>query len=306
MQNNYDSIIVDLFSKGIPIVDFLLNSLSLNEQQLNADWRVALLHFLLDVLYHPEGYAQFNNIYQSRTRVHRLKILLYHLNEELPVCEEILRLVRYKSIIFEKILAGQRIRFTIILDRSGSMNSTDHHHKSRWTIAKDAVEHMAEQIEKLTQGTAHGMTLWMFSSPPHNKYPGLRSCEDVEAAFCKEKPGGSTDLAGVLENVFEDHFSHNEPEHILVVTDGEPNTKEDVIRTLVRSINRLPNPDDFGITFMQVGCCADAAEYLHDLQDHLVERGARFNVVDALTHEDYENLTLCGVILKYLPLRPHF
>jgi len=302
---NYDGFIADLFNRGVAIVDFILNSLSLNERQLPDDVRTALLHFLLDVLYHPEGYLQFNSINQVRTRVHRIKILLNHLNEEIEPCPDILQLIRYKSIIFEKILAGQRIRYTMVLDRSSSMENHDTERHSRWSIAKDAIEHMAEQVEKLTQGTVHGMTLWMFSDQ-HNKYPGLRSCEHVESVFSKERPCGSTDLAGVLNSVFEDHFSHNEPEHVLVVTDGEPNSKEAVSKVLVNNINLLSDPDNFGISFMQVGCCVDAAEYLHDLQDHLVVHGAKYNVVDALTHEDYDGLTLCGVIKKFLPLRPHY
>jgi hypothetical protein len=306
LQSNYDGFISDLFSKGVLLVDFILNSLSLNEKQLPQEWRAALLQLLIDVLYRPEGYLQFNSVNQVRTRVHRIKILLYHLNEELSPCPDILRLIRYKSIIFEKILAGQRIRYTLVLDRSTSMNSHDNEGKSRWRIAKDAIEHMAEQIEKLTSGTVHGMTLWMFSDPPHNKYPGLRTCDHVEAAFIREKVSGSTDLAGVLNNVFEDHFSHNEPEHVLVVTDGEPNSKEEVHRVLVKNINSLTDPDNFGITFMQVGCCVDAAEYLHDLQDHLIEQGARHNIVDSLTHEDYDGLSLCGIIHRYLPSRPHY
>jgi len=259
------------------------------------------LHMLYDLLYFPQGEQQFNTLYETRTRIHRLKILLYHLNAELPPCEDILCRVGYKSIIFERILAAHKIRYTLILDRSGSMVSHDHHRSPRWDIAKDAMKHMAEQVERLTQGTPHGITLWVFSSAPHNKYPGLRTCDDVENVFRSEKPGGSTDLAGVLLNAFNDHFTHNEQEHILVVTDGEPDSQDAVTTALVQNINLLQHPEELGITFMQVGCCEQAAEFLHDLQDHLIVRGAKYNVVDALTHEDYGGSSLCDVIQQYLP-----
>jgi len=284
------------------IVDLILNTLAMGPSEVTNNLRVALMHMLFDVLNYQQGMDQFNTKFESRTRIHRLKILLYHLNEELPPCEEILCRVKYKSIVFEKILAAQQIRYTLILDRSGSMVTHDHHGQPRWDIAKDAMKHMAEQVERLTNGSPHGITLWMFSSPPHNKYSGLRKCDEVEKVFEKEKPGGATDLAGVLENAFEDHFTHKEQEHILVVTDGEPNSQDAVITALVQNINRLQHPEELGITFMQVGCCEQAAEFLHDLQDHLIEKGAKYNVVDALTHEDYDKLSLCDIIRNYLPI----
>jgi len=42
------------------------------------------MYMLFDVLSYLQGMLQFNTQIESRTRIQRLKILLYHLNEELP------------------------------------------------------------------------------------------------------------------------------------------------------------------------------------------------------------------------------
>jgi len=96
---------------------------------------------------------------------------------------------------------------------------TADHGKPRWATSKDAMGHMTKQIERLAP---YGITLWMFSSP-HAKYTGLRTSESVGEVFCKEKPGGATDLSGVLASAFEDHFLNCERTY-LVITDGEPSS----------------------------------------------------------------------------------
>ena len=283
MVDSFDLIEQLLATNQIAMVDLIIDTLSLSEDQLGMQDRIAIIHLLDEVIMeHTIGMLQFNSIaiwkLQSRTRLSRLRVLLNHLNEELPICEEVLDHVHYKSIVFEKILAKMSMRYTLILDRSGSMHTHDTgHSKSRWHTAKAAVEHMAEQVERLVS-TKKGMTLWMFSSPPHSRYTDLKTCEDVESVFCKEKPHGLTDLSGVLRQAFEDHLTFNQPEHILVVTDGEPSNRDDVITVLVEFINKLSSPDQLGITFMQVGEDSTAADYLHNIQDHIVDLGAKYAV----------------------------
>jgi len=116
------------------------------------------------------------------------------------------------------------------------------------------------------------------------------------------RPGGSTDLAGVLRQVMSDHFYHGggRPEHILVITDGEPDCEADVVSELVQGINCLTSETELGITFLQVGCCEKAARFLHQLQDCLTENGAKWNIIDCLTHHDYEGQRLCDIISQFV------
>jgi len=139
------------------------------------------------------------------------------------------------------------------------MNTCDHH-CSRWVDAGEAIEEMAEVMENLATG---GMTLYMFSSPmpQHPKFIGLRCAEDVQRLFSSHRPGGSTDLAGVIRQVFLDHFQHRQPEHILIITDGVPDSSDCVTAELVSGINQLSSPDELGLTFMQVGHDEHAASF---------------------------------------------
>jgi len=188
----------------------------------------------------------------------------------------------------------------MIVDKSGSMESK-HHDVSRWHDAKRATEQMSERIERFR--TPWGMKLYLFSSPgAHPKYEGLRTCEDIHKIFHHMHPGGSTDLAGVIRQAFADHFAGGMQEHFLIVTDGVPDNRDEVIAALISGINRLRDENELGVTIMQVGNDHDAADFLHELQDCLTEKGARFNVVDCITHHQYHGRSLAQVIQEYLPL----
>jgi len=253
---------------------------------------VEMVHFFATTVTYPSG---------ALTRLERIRILLKEDNEELAPGEKILDRVGYKSVLFEKIGAGWVIRYTMIVDKSGSMASKDHHDVTRWHDAKRAAEQMSERIERFH--TTYGMTLYLFSSPgTHPKFEGLRTCEDIHKIFHHTHPDGSTDLSGVISQVFVDHFAHTQQEHALILTDGVPDNKDAVINALIGGINRLKDENEMGVTIMQVGHDHAAAEFLHELQDCLTEKGARFNVVDCITHHQYHGRQLSAVIQEYLPL----
>jgi hypothetical protein len=109
----------------------------------------------------------------------------------------------------------------------------------------------------------------------------------------------------VLSQVFKDHFEQRRMEHVLVVTDGEPDSKSNVIQVLVSGINQLSSDKELGITFMQVGCNEQAADFLHELQDCLTEKGAKYNIVDCITHRDYDGKKLCQIIHQHLKEKRH-
>jgi len=292
-----------MLRKGHDSVDVVTLLLASPCHELGEYARKGLLSMLYALVNTSEGMPKFNQPKLvdglSLTRLSRLRVLLEEVNEELPEGERVLEMVGYFSVLFEKIVAGWKIRYTIILDKSGSMDTCDHH-VSRWKDAGIACEHMAEAMEDLAVG---GMTMYLFSSPTsqHPKYENLKCSEDVQKIFGSQCPGGSTDLAGAMHQAFGDHFQHGQPEHILVITDGEPDNSASLVRELIAGINNLANPDELGITFMQVGHCHSAAAFLHELQDCLTEQGAKWNVIDCITHNSYHGQKLCDIVHRYLP-----
>eukprot|EP01126_Amoeba_proteus_P011316 TRINITY_DN14549_c0_g2_i14.p1 TRINITY_DN14549_c0_g2~~TRINITY_DN14549_c0_g2_i14.p1 ORF type:complete len:319 (-),score=59.13 TRINITY_DN14549_c0_g2_i14:179-1135(-) len=265
------------------VMDVTLFLLSLSSDELAGHYRICLLKLLLGLILVPSGLQKFNSTYGNLTRLSRLRILLLEVNEETEEGRNLLEMLGYFSVLFEKISAGWSIRYTIILDKSGSMTYSDGF-GMRWADAKEACEHMADAMESLA---INGMTMYLFSESQssHPKYTGLTCSRDIQRIFESNNPAGGTDMSGVLRQALNDHFVHREQEHILVITDGEPNNRDDVVRTLVEGINKLALPDELGITFMQVGHDREAAQFLHELQDCLTEKGARWNVVECITYE---------------------
>ena len=74
-----------------------------------------------------------------------MKVLLWHHNEELPQTQAILRQVGYKSMFFEKVRARVPMRFTVVVDKSGSM-ATSKHHRTRWEEANLALQHLTKTL----------------------------------------------------------------------------------------------------------------------------------------------------------------
>jgi len=294
------------------LVDILISILKLEECAYPLPLRRTLLQFLSQLLALPADNFYFNRFFNDlivqpdssvRGRIERLRVLLLERNEETIEGEHLLKRLNYTSLLFEKVNLGLQMKYTIVLDKSGSLLGHEHG-KSRWQDAHEAIEHLTEAVERLSTG---GMNLYLFSSKAakHPAYFGIQTCEEVKKIFSQIKPGGSTDLAGCLHQVFDDHFTHNagRPEHVLVITDGEPDSEQHVIHTLVSGINRLGSENELNITFLQVGCCERAAAFLHKLQDCLTEAGARFNVIDCLTFRDYDGLRLCDVITRNVIIR---
>jgi len=233
-QNDINSMI------QIPnFIDFLVLQVSAPPNEMNQQLRKCLLSLLRDCISNPMGLTQFNTTYLDRGRLSRLKILLRHINEQEPATEDILRLTNYKSVLFEKIKNQWKIRYTIVLDRSGSMSGAN------WKEAEETIEHLAERIEEVAP---NGMTLWLFSDKSQ-KFSDLRTCEQVNEVFQKVKPNGGTNLTGVLKDVAKDHFQHGIQEHLIVITDGEPNEKESVFTTLVDISNKMQYEEELGISF---------------------------------------------------------
>jgi len=131
------------------------------------------------------------------------------------------------------------------------------------------------------QADPDGITLYFFSGKGHlKKYENIKTSQHVTTCFEKEKPGGSTDLAGVLSAAFKEHFSKpGRQTTILVITDGEPDNKQTVVKEIVNAANRIQRDEDLSVSFIQVGNDNAAARFLKQLDDDIK---AKFDIVDTL------------------------
>ncbi|EGC32485.1 hypothetical protein DICPUDRAFT_98865 [Dictyostelium purpureum] len=200
------------------------------------------------------------------------------------------------GVTFVKFFYYARSRYardyTLIIDKSGSMAGP------LWKQAEGAVAKIAPFA---CGADPDGISLYFFSSPSprHPKYDNIRDGNMVMGLFARERPNGTTDLYGVLNQAINDHFAKgNKPETILVITDGIPNSESDVINLIVNTTKRISSPEDLSISFIQIGHDKAASKFLKKLDDDLKKKGARYDIVDCVTADEMRHLTFETLIDK--------
>jgi len=190
--------------------------------------------------------------------------------------------------------------YTLIIDRSGSMAQKDQvGGRSRWATARETTEAIAAKCDALD---TDGLTLYVFGSR-FRRYDGV-GAERVAQVFEENEPCGGTDLAGVLQHAFESYFARKakakekaRPETILVITDGEPDDRRAVIRTIVDASRRIERDEELALSIVQVGKDPGARRFLKLLDDELVSAGAPFDICDTVTLDEAEAIGLTEVLL---------
>ncbi len=190
--------------------------------------------------------------------------------------------------------------YTLIIDKSASMSTPDQRNgRTRWEEVQESTLGLARKCEQLD---SDGITVYLFAGR-FKRYDNVTSGK-VAQIFEENEPGGSTDLAGVLKDAFNNYFQRKSigqtkpnGEIILVVTDGEPDDRTLVMKEIVEASCRIDQDVELGITFLQVGLDPKASQFLKALDTELTEVGARFDVCDTMTFEQMENQTLTEVLI---------
>jgi uncharacterized protein with von Willebrand factor type A (vWA) domain len=191
--------------------------------------------------------------------------------------------------------------YTLIIDKSGSMATPDQKGgKSRWLTAQESTFALASKCE---QFDPDGITIYVFSGR-FKRYENVTSVK-VTQIFQENDPSGTTDLAGVLKHATDNYFQRKASgqtkangETILVITDGEPDDRKEVMRVIIEASRRMDRDEELAISFIQVGTDAQATRFLKVLDDELQSAGAKFDICDTITMEDMEDLSLSEVLLN--------
>ncbi len=148
-----------------------------------------------------------------------------------------------------------------------------------------------------------GITVYVFSGR-FKRYDNVTAAT-VAQIFKENEPSGSTDLAKVLQDALNSYFQRKAAgqtkangETILVVTDGDPDDRKAVMRVIIEASRLLDRDEELAISFIQVGTDATATQFLKVLDDQLQGAGAKFDIVDTVTVEDMEDMTLTEVLLN--------
>jgi vWA found in TerF C terminus len=191
--------------------------------------------------------------------------------------------------------------YTLIIDKSGSMSTKDKAGGlSRWQIMQESALALANKCEEFDPD---GMTVYLFSGK-FKRYDNVTAAK-VNTIFQENDPSGRTDLAAVLADAIASYFQRKATgktpangEIILVVTDGEPDDRKAVMQVILDATQRLDRDEELAISFIQVGLDEAATKFLKILDDDLSRAGAKFDIVDTITMDDMEDLTLKEILLS--------
>lgn len=191
--------------------------------------------------------------------------------------------------------------YTLIIDKSGSMSTPDQAGgRSRWDTAQESTLAIARKCE---QFDPDGMTLYVFSGR-FKRYENVTSSK-VAQIFQENDPSGSTNLAAVLQDATSNYFKRKAAgqtkpngETILVITDGEPDDRRAVMRTIIDASRQMERDEELAISLIQVGTDQTATRFLKVLDDELQSAGAKFDIVDTVTLEDMEDMSLTEVLMN--------
>jgi uncharacterized protein with von Willebrand factor type A (vWA) domain len=191
--------------------------------------------------------------------------------------------------------------YTLIIDKSGSMSTRDQEgNKSRWVVMQESAFALASKCEELDPD---GMTVYVFSGR-FKRYDNV-TADKVLKIFQENDPSGRTDLAAVLQDALANYFQRKSAgntkpngEMILVVTDGEPDDRKAVMKVIIEASRKMERDEELAISFIQVGRDADATRFLKVLDDELQGAGAKFDLVDTITMDDMEEMTLSEVLMN--------
>ena len=191
--------------------------------------------------------------------------------------------------------------YTLIIDKSGSMSTRDQAgNKSRWAIMQESALALAAKCEEFDPD---GMTVYVFSGR-FKRYDNV-TAEKVAQIFKENEPSGRTDLAAVLQDALNNYFQRKASgatkvngETILVVTDGEPDDRKAIMKVIIEASRKMDRDEELAISFIQVGNDREAKQFLKVLDDELEGAGAKFDMVDTITIDDMEDLTLSEVLMN--------
>jgi uncharacterized protein YegL len=191
--------------------------------------------------------------------------------------------------------------YTIIIDKSGSMYTKDQMGgKSRWVLMQESTIALAHKCEELDPD---GMTVYLFSGR-FKRFDNVTAAKVVQI-FQENEPSGATNMGAVLQDALNDYFRRKASgktkpngETILMVTDGEPDDRKDVMKVIIEASRKIDRDEELAISFIQVGNAPEATRFLKILDDELQSAGAKFDIVDTVTIDDMEGMTLTEVLLN--------
>jgi len=190
--------------------------------------------------------------------------------------------------------------FVVVIDSSGSMVTGDQKGgRTRWEAAAESTIALTGKAAKYDPD---GLSLYTFAGN-HRRFDNVSTSAKASQVFEEVEPNGSTNLDGVLNAVFSDYQTRKKDgktkpngEILVVITDGEPDDRKAAKAAIVSHSKTLDKDEEYGILFVQVGNDARAKAFLKELDDDLMNQGAKFDIVDTISMDEVGSRTLTEVL----------
>ncbi len=178
--------------------------------------------------------------------------------------------------------------------------------EERWLAAQGAIIALAKQCEALD---SDGITIYINPESAGNpqlfkRYDQVKS-QQLDPIFAENIPLDSLNLSSVLQMALDDYFERKaigrtkaNGEIILVVTDGEPQDRRAIVKTIVAATKRMERDEELGIGFIQVGDDALAKGFLTALDNDMHTAGAAFDIVHTRMLSEIESSSLATFLLE--------
>ena len=181
--------------------------------------------------------------------------------------------------------------YVLAVDASSSMGMPLPNGQTRWAAVAEAAFGLAQAVEKLDPD---GIEVYTFASKIREF--GNATAVTVAEIFNNNEPFGSTNLAGLLNEVLLKKWQPEVPLTLLVITDGQPDDKAAVAQAIVAATKKMSLDEQLAITFVQIGNDPGATSFLKFLDDELMGMGAKFDVVDTFPSTSFGDRSIEDIL----------
>ena len=192
--------------------------------------------------------------------------------------------------------------YTLIIDKSGSLTTDDGTGKTRWELAQESTIALAQHCDEIDPD---GLTIYLYSGR-FRRYDNV-DADKIRQIYAVNEPMGKSDLKSVLQDALDNYFQRKAEgtakangETMLVITDDIPDEPKEIIKIIIDASHKIDRDEELGISFIQIGKDKKAREYFQALDDLLEDAGAKFDIVDTVTMDDLEKMSLQQVLLNAL------
>ena len=177
--------------------------------------------------------------------------------------------------------------YTIIIARSDASRHHQHPWYQEWIEAQASLIDLAKKCQ---QFDSDGITVYEASTPmwEYKNSNVARLAEILQRQNTEPDSANPTEinLEEALKASFSDYFASKSNAKgkkgaiIVAVLDQKPANATAVAEIIISAANKIDKDEEIGVSFIQIGDDLKTREFLTDLDTHLQDRGARFDIVD--------------------------